>query len=52
MYRVLGYAHSVNADAEPFTVIKYEGNSLLVACWATYWAIKFGYFKVVIKNKD
>ena len=52
MYKVFADAFSVNANSETFTVIKYEGSSLLLACWAAYWAIKFGYFKVVIKNKD
>ena len=50
VYRVFADAFSVNANAEPFTVIKYEGRSLLLACWAAYWAIKFGYFRVVIKH--
>lgn len=52
VYRVLGYAHSVNANSEPFTVVKYEGRSLILACLTAYWAIKFGYFRVVIKNAN
>ena len=52
MYRVFADAHSVNANSEPFTVVKYEGRSLLLACLTAYWAIKFGYFRVVIKNAN